>query len=265
MLHAFTRDSAILLSIGPADKSRLYKTTDAGATWSLLYTNPDPKGFFDAIQFWDATHGILIGDPVDGFFTIMTTSDGGATWQRQKTPPAMPNEGAFAASGTCLIVGSKSDAWSATGGPAGARVFHSTNYGVTWTVSTTPIRNDVAAQQASSRLAFRDSMHGIAVGGNYPKPADTSQNIAVTSDGGKTWIPPAGTPPSGFRSAVAYLAERKIWIATGTSGSDFSADDGKTWKPFDGGFNALSVFSSDAVWAVGPEGAVARLRIESSH
>ena len=255
-LHAFNLDTAILLSIGTGDKSRLYKTSDAGAHWSLLYTNPDPQGFFDAIQFWDATHGILIGDPVDGHFTIMTTSDAGATWQRQKTPPAMPNEGAFAASGTCLVVSGKSEAWFGTGGPNGARVFHSTDQGVTWSVATTPIRNDVAAAGVFS-LAFRDSLHGIAVGGNYAKPADTTQNIAITADGGKTWTAPAGAPPNGFRSAVAYLADRKVWIVTGTSGSDFSTDDGKTWKQFDtGNYNALS-----AVWAVGPKGARARLKV----
>jgi len=255
-LHAFNRDTAILLSIGTGDKSRLYKTTDAGATWSLLYTNPDSQGFFDAIQFWDATHGILIGDPVQGYFTVMTTSDAGITWQRQKTPPAMPNEGAFAASGTCLVVGGKSEAWFGTGGPAGARVFHSVDQGVTWTVATTPIRNDVPAAGIFG-LAFRDSMHGIAVGGNYAKPADSTQNIAITSDGGKTWTAPAGTPPSGFRSATAYMVDRKVWITTGTSGSDFSTDDGKNWQPFGGGFNALA-----GTFAAGPKGAIARLKFD---
>ena len=78
----------------------------------------------------------------------------------------------------------------------------------------------------------------------------------VTRDGGFTWKAlPSGSGPHGFRSAVIYLARRRMWIATGTSGSDYSADDGVTWKQFDeGSFNALSS-AGGALWAVGAKGA----------
>ncbi len=256
-IHAFDRETAILLSIGAGDNSRLYKTTDAGAHWNLLFTNPDAKGFFDAIHFWDRQNGILIGDPVGGSIVIMTTRDGGATWKRQTTPPALEGEGAFAASGTCLVVREKKEAWFGTGGPGAARVYHSADAGVTWSVAATPIRNDVAAAGIFS-LAFSDAKHGIAVGGNYSKPAETTGNVAITSDGGKTWTAPLGTPPGGFRSAVLYLADKKVWIATGTSGSDFSTDGGNSWRPFGTeSFNALG-----GKFAVGPKGAVARLSVK---
>ena len=39
--------------------------------------NHDPTGFLDAIAFWDAEHGIAMGDPVNGRFMILTTADGG--------------------------------------------------------------------------------------------------------------------------------------------------------------------------------------------
>lgn len=126
-----------LLSIGDGDKSRIYKTIDGGGSWNLLYTNTDPKGFFDALAFWDPAHGILLGDPVNGHFVIMTTSDGGLNWKRQKAPAAL-NEGAFAASNSCLIVRGTREAWFGTGG---ARVFHSTDGGETWSVAKTPMRN----------------------------------------------------------------------------------------------------------------------------
>ncbi|HEY2014137.1 MAG TPA: hypothetical protein VGH38_11595 [Bryobacteraceae bacterium] len=246
-----------LLSIGAGDKSRIYKTIDGGRQWKLLYTNPDPKGFLDAMAFWDARHGIVVGDPVDGHFEVLTTDDGGDHWQRRQTPPAMPNEGAFAASGTCVAVMGTGDAWFGTGGVGGARVFHSGDGGATWTVATTPIRNDAAAAGIFS-LAFSDTRHGIAVGGDYTKPEDAERNIAVTADGGKTWTDPAGVPPHGFRSAVAFLPDSKMWIATGTSGSDASSDGGKTWKLFDSGnYNAVSLISSKAGFAVGPKGRVA--------
>jgi photosystem II stability/assembly factor-like uncharacterized protein len=255
-VRAFDENTAFLLSIGAGEKSRIYKTADGGMSWSLLYTNPDPKGFFDAIAFWDASHGIVLGDPVEGRFVVLTTSDGGATWTARKTPPAQPQEGAFAASNSCLTVRGAREAWFASGGPNGARVFHSTDGGDTWTVSKTPIRNDSAAAGIFA-LAFSDLRHGMAVGGDYNKPSETTGNIAITTDGGKTWS--ASAAPAGFRSDVKYLADRKLWIVTGTSGSDISMDDGKTWKQFDNGnYNALSL-SGDAGWAVGPKGAIARL------
>jgi photosystem II stability/assembly factor-like uncharacterized protein len=249
-----------LLSSGPGDKSRIYQTVDSGAHWDLQITNPDPVGFWDAMAFWDARHGIVLGDPVDGHFVILVTDDGGAHWRRKVTPTALPKEGAFAASGTCLIARGKTEAWFGTGGPGAARVFHSTDGGETWNVIPTPIRNDSASAGIFS-IAFSDEKHGVVVGGDYSKPDDASHNVAITSDGGRTWTEPSGPHPNGFRSAVAYVADRKMWIATGTSGSDVSYDSGKSWRRFDEhAYNAISFLSSKTGWAVGPKGALAEFR-----
>src|SRR6201999_3433038 len=99
--------------------------------------------------------GIVLGDPVNGEFTIFTTDDGGEHWARQHTPKALEKEGAFAASGTCLIARGRNDAWFGTGGPGAARLFHSKNRGRTWTVVTTPIRNDSASAGIFS-ISFSD-------------------------------------------------------------------------------------------------------------
>lgn len=256
-VHGVDDQTAYLLSSGTGDKARIYKTVDGGRDWKLQFTNPDPTGFFDALAFWDANHGIAVGDPVDGHSVVLTTSDGGVHWERRTTPPALAGEGSFAASGTCLIVFGKRDAWFVTGGPKAARVFHSHDRGVTWTVATTPIRNDGAAAGIFS-LAFSDGRHGVAVGGDYNKANDAEHNVAITKDGGVTWIEPAGPPPAGFRSAVAYLSDRKAWIAAGPSGSDISFDGGRSWKRFDNGsYNAISFVSAKSGWAVGAGGRVA--------
>jgi len=259
-IRAIDGRTAYVMSSGPGDKSRIYKTSDAGEHWTLQFTNADPKGFFDAIAFWDERHGMVVGDPIDGRLEVLTTDDGGATW-RQRTPPAaLPDEGAFAASNTCLTLFGKDDAWFGTGGPGAARVFHSSDRGITWAVAATAIRNDGPAAGIFS-LAFADARRGIAVGGDYSKDKEDARNIALTSDGGRTWSAPPGGGPKGFRSAIAWLPGLRLWIVTGTSGSDVSADNGKTWKLFDSGaYHAMSFVPGGEGWAVGPQGRIGRFQ-----
>jgi photosystem II stability/assembly factor-like uncharacterized protein len=161
------------------------------------------------------------------------------------------------------VVRGEADAWFATGGHAAARVLHSSNGGISWSVAATPIRKDSASAGIFS-LGFSDPRHGIAVGGDYAHPQETEGNIAFTSDGGATWMAPPGSGvPQGYRSTVAYLADRQAWLVSGTSGSDISLDDGKTWTHFDDGpFHAISAISSQAAWAVGPKGRIAKLRMK---
>jgi len=250
---------AWLMAAGEGEKSRIYQTTDGGEHWTLLFTNPDPKGFFDGLAFRDANRGILLGDAVDGRMTVFTTADGGRNWTRQRTPDAVGEEGAFAASNSSLALGPKGTVWFATGGKGAARVFRSSDEGLSWISVGTPLRRDGPSAGIFS-LAFSDSRNGIAVGGDYAKDKEAEGNLALTADGGLSWKVPAGSRPAGFRSAVAYLAERRIWVATGTSGSDLSIDGGKNWKQFDGGsWNALAVAAGKTMWAVGEKGKIAKL------
>ena len=246
-IEAVDDRTVFLLSSGEGPKSRIYQTNDAGTSWVLLATNLEPKGFWDCMSFWDPMHGIIVGDPVDGRFTILTTSDC-LTWQKLKGPQANKEEGAFAASGTCVFTRGTREAWFGTGGLGGGRVFHSEDGGQTWSVAKTPIRHD-SANAGIFSLEFSDALHGIAVGGDYMKPGESAGNVAITQDGGKNWSVPSGAVPGGYRSAIVDS------IATGPSGTDETKDSGKTWtKIADKGYNALS-----GAWAVGPNGRVATL------
>src|SRR6266850_8267585 len=96
-IDAIDTQTAYVLSIGNGPASRIYKTTDAGATWTLQFKNNDGRAFYDAMAFWDAEHGIVMGDSIDRQFCIMSTEDGGQHWVRVASgdlPPALPNEGA---------------------------------------------------------------------------------------------------------------------------------------------------------------------------
>ena len=97
-------------------------------------------------------------------------------------------------------------------------------------------------------------LSGIAVGGNYAKPNESTGTAAWSADSGWTWT--ASTiPPHGYRSTVQWSEGLKVWITAGTNGSDLSRDDGKTWTRLDdGNWNAISL-----PFIVGPNGRIGRL------
>lgn len=259
-IDAIDAQTAYVLSIGNGPASRIYKTTDGGATWTMQFKSDDPKAFLDAMAFWDANHGIVFGDSVDGHLYILTTENGGLTWTRAVTstlPPALENEGAFAASGTNIALFGKAHAWIGSGAATKARVLRTTDGGRTWKVSDTPL----AAGQSTGifSIAFRDAKHGVIVGGDYRKEQEAVDNLAVTSDGGATWKLVKGL--SGFRSVVAYApgAKTPALLAVGPSGADYSLDDGQTWSPIDGrGFDTFSFVPHQPIgWAAGADGGIA--------
>ena len=121
-IQAFDANTAIVMSSGKGDLSRIYKTTDGCHTWKLLLTSPySPDGFFDAILFLDPKHGLLFGDPspsnpgktpveYPGDFRLRVTADGGNTWGPVSAPdmPATPGSGLHALSDESAFAASNS-------------------------------------------------------------------------------------------------------------------------------------------------------------
>ncbi|MES2049917.1 MAG: glycosyl hydrolase [Pseudomonadota bacterium] len=257
-IQGFDHLTAIAMSAGPGAASRMYKTIDGGASWQLMITNPDPNGFWDAMDFWDANNGVVFGDPVNGQFQVLLTSDAGKTWHAVAKDPrqlaALANEGAFAASGTCLSVKGPGDVWFVTGGAEVTRVFHSSDRGQTWANSVTQIPAAAAARGLFS-VAFSDSKHGFAVGGDYQKTTLPNLNGVRTEDGGKTWQD-APILPAGFLSVVTTVpAAPQVWVAGGLTGSGVSVDGGKSWQVLTSTpINALGFANQTLGWAIGPKG-----------
>ncbi len=255
---AFNASAAYVMSSGEGEKSRIYKTIDGGETWNLQYTDKRKEFFLDTIACLTETHCFALGDPMDGRFLLLSTTDG-EFWGPLLTPSmpaALPAEGAFAASNTCLLVSGK-EIFFGTGGPA-ARVFHSSDSGHTWTVVETPIAHGNASSGIFS-IARTKQNEIVVVGGNYQDPEQAVAVAAYSRDGGKSWQLSA-QQPSGYRSSVACNGDAQC-VAVGPNGEDVS--NGKLaaaiWKRADAlDLNAVAMLDSRHGWAVGPKGAIVR-------
>ncbi len=269
-IQAFDQDTAIVMSSGKGDLSRLYKTTDACHTWKLVFTNPDKEGFWDAIQFDEREpylpaskypqRGVLIGDPVRGVFVIYETADSGQSWLRWEgsggAPPsnmghlsAKPakDESLFAASNSALIATGVNEPFAfVTGGKGGAHLFipepHSPfDNGTTWKFRVTKLpivsNESAGAFSLASRSITQFQADLMVVGGDYRSPGAPGAAVYVPFSNGCCFgilprkIVSPTDPPHGYRSSVAYDAPHNTWITTGPNGTDISRDDGKNWTP----------------------------------
>lgn len=256
-LHAIDADRAWLMAAGSGDKSGIFQTRDAGATWTAGFVNRDTSAFYDCMAFWDDENGFAFSDAVNARMPIVRTSNG-RDWT-VATMPAQDGEGGFAASGTCALATSAGDTWIGTGSAARPRVLRSSDRGVTWNEATVPLVGGNGA--GITGLAFRDRLHGVAVGGVISGKA-TGARAARTADGGVTWAviaDPSFTGPA-YGAAYGVVAGKPVLIAVGPGGAAYSLNDGATWSLLDAApYWSVGFGSSGAAWLVGPRGRVVRV------
>lgn len=274
-VEGFDADTAVVLSIGPGEASRIYRTEDGGKTWTLALQNTNPKAFFDCMAF-DGRQGWMMGDPVDGRFEIYRTDDAGKHWKPALGPKAAEKEAAFAASGTCIALtgagplvvtgGTLARAHGRAAGPGDA----------SW--SATNASKSTAAESKGYFSAASSEGTAFLVGGDYK--AESSAGLAaqirlrIEADDGdgaeKTSKKRSAlsentiglrevTSPRGYRSGVACHRDQLPCIAVGPSGSD--SWDGLFWLTIgDEGYDAIDL-AGDAGWVSGDKGRIARVEI----
>ncbi|CAI8219767.1 MAG: Ycf48-like protein [Formosa sp. Hel1_33_131] len=253
---ALVNDTFFSLSIG--NPALLFKDD------VLVYEETHPNVFYDALHFWNSKEGMAVGDPINGCMSVITTRDGGETWQKtpcESLPASNEGEAAFAASDTNIaIVGNQ--AWVATGGRS-SRVFYTSDKGKSWSVFETPIIQGEETTGIFS-IDFYDALNGFAIGGDYTKPKNQHSNKIRTRNGGKTWEVVAQDQTPGYRSCVQFSPNRhaKGLVAVGFEGIDYSSDSGESWKQLsEEGFYTLRFVNDSVAYAAG-KGRISKLIFE---
>lgn len=260
-VEARSAREAVILSIGPGEASRIYRTTNGGATWRAAFVNDDPAAFYDCMAFYPGgRRGLVMGDPVDGKFRILATRNFGRSWTvlPDQGMPEAATEYGFAASGDCLVTAGHT-AYFGSGGGA-ARVFRSRDYGMTWTATDSTIPAGESAGVFA--LAFRTPWQGVAVGGDFENPTDGVDAVATTRNG-RVWRNVGDL--SHLAEDVAYWpGHRHRLVVTGESGdvmgTSVSLNGGRTWTRISRtGYHTLDCTRDGSCWAAGGSGRVARV------
>lgn len=242
----------------------VYKISHSNDNIELVYSESGENVFYDSMKFWNDNDGIAMGDPQNGCFSVIKTTDAGNTWTKidcSKMPAANEGEAAFAASNSNLAI-QNDNAWLVSGGTH-ARVFHSKDRGENWEVFSTPI---IAGEQMTGIYAvdFYDANLGVIIGGDWNKKDSKQKNKAITLDGGKTWELFSDKSGPGYCSDIIFIPETngQELLAVGTPGIWWSGNQGQEWvKLYDDGYYTVKMINSTDGYLAG-RGKISKFSLE---
>ena len=206
----------------------IWKTTDSGTTWTrqatASYNGADGASFTNLVHFWDENNGVTMGDPSDGSFEIYTTTNGGTNWTRVSAgiPAALDVQeygltNQFSVAGNTIFIGTTF-----------GRILKSTDRGLTWTVSVSPIPDFGGGINGSESgdLAFTSEVNGLLQTSDYL--------LYNTTDGGETWntVNWAGTLRNFGISEIPGQVDQYISVGEdidAARGSSYTNDGGLNW------------------------------------
>lgn len=211
-----------------------WKTTDGGANWSKvpgMFTGN--TSFADGVKFWDSNNGFCYGDPLNNEYEIYTTSDGGVTWTlvdgaNIPNPLSATDYGYNGFECASIVPGGIGFFLTNKG-----RVFKTTDYGATWTVTPT-----APFTSMPSGKIYASSANYIIIA-NWVTP---NWVWKYTTDGGTSWQ--TFTPQSGtfYDFAMTYVpGTANMFVAS----SPYAAAKGVAYSN-DGGMNWVDYL--DATW-----------------
>lgn len=221
-IFSFSKDVAIVVASG--SPAYIFKTIDGGLNWRMVFRNTSPEIFLDAIDFWDQTKGVVIGDPIDERFVLYKTNDAGNTWYPFDTamrPWAIPGESIFAASGTSLKCMPKGSIGFVTGGSVS--VFHWLQMGKLY--QRFELKSMKSGSQSKGAFSFDINNRYIAiVGGDFESDTAKTKQGVYYYEYREEGLELLNSKPffTGYRSCVSFIGAGPNFITCGPTGAEIN-------------------------------------------
>lgn len=266
-IQAVDATTAVAMTTGRGERSRLYRTTDACQSWQKVFDNTEEQSSFDSLRLATAKQLYLLGEPVAGKFTLYLSQDAGATWFIADDP-GLETEPGESAAGSTLSYQAPFLYFGTHGGTA--PVVHYTYAkcdpaqpdvpcAAAWGKSKLPPGiakgiNAVGARMQTGMTGKSTTTLMAAGEGTTPEHAFIGQS----QNNGARWGLPAA-PPSGVLRSMSFISATQTWLACGTAGTFLSADEGKSWQAAKGPNQTAGWNSVSLPYAVGDSGQIGKL------
>jgi len=197
----------------------VWRTSNSGTNWVQVFSQPG--GFMNGIVMkgGEPLRGLMQGDPVGGRWSLWKTTNGGVNWD--SSGMYLPQNGAEAGWNNSIYISSQaymsfqdSLVWFGTNN---SRVYHSSNFGMTWTAQST------APELNSYAIGFLQSTGGDGLAGGT--------NLMRTSNYGMNWTPQASVGTGNFSGFVLFpgsLIYHYCWYTRNTT-SIYRGSYGSGW------------------------------------
>jgi photosystem II stability/assembly factor-like uncharacterized protein len=221
-------------------RGAILHTADGGVAWSAQGA-ASTRTTFTQVQAPDAQDAWVLGHTGDAREAVLLrTVDGGIVWDSVLLPKGFTP--------LCMSFRSAEEGWLAGwGAKSAAKVAHTTDGGVTWTVSTLPQLPKLAAPLA---IDFVDQTHGwitdLVMG-------DSSSVVLRTTDGGATWAAVGQTFADQTLTGLDFVDADHGWVSG--DGVWGTSDGGASWQACVEGLVAgsgLSAVDTTHAWASSP-------------
>ncbi|KMU60664.1 glycosyl hydrolase [Elizabethkingia anophelis] len=228
--RTLAQDKKYFYAINIESPANFFRVEKKSLKVENVFQDKGSTAFYDALHFTGGGAAYAFSDTDESLKLKLAQMDKKGMW-------SIPNhnvqlnkgEAAFAASNT-NIASSKNYLWIATGGMS-SRILRQNLNTQKWEIFNTPFVQGKSSQGMYS-VDFYGDRFGIAVGGDYTAQKENQDNIATTTDGGKTWEIQASGKNGGYMTCVRIKpgSEGKEIIAVGDQHISYSVDYGKTWK-----------------------------------
>lgn len=209
----------------------ILKTVDGGRNWSKQRATGN--GLVGALAFVDSRRGWAIENitvespfPDASYSRVLSTDNGGATWEAQDYPAVYP------LTSICFVDGR--NGWIA----GSNTILHTVNGGKSWVKQRTPVEGDFHG------IFFLDTRRGWVAGNGF---------LLHTDDAGETWVE---HKLAKYELMSVYFSSPRVGWVVGSEGVILNTTDGgKSWNRQNSGtvYPLYSVLfrNRNEGWAIG--------------